>query len=213
MDISRLPEPLRSRAEEQLALGAFETARVELVAAAEIDSRSRDKLKSNYIERTLSEAATRYVSGGAAAAELRYDLAIADFEKVAALYAEAGDVLPAKHADRRLATLGELGDLYIKVGNIAAAERSFTLMRDFAVKRVADDPSDPSIKRDLAVALGRLGDARIARGNLSAALEAFRARLAALVEVVTVSPRLPWMSMFFVTKHIFAKRCCLPIEA
>ena len=115
---------LRGNAEQQLALGAFDTARNELAEAAEIDSSSRDKLKANYVERTLSEAATRYISGGAAKADLRYDLAIADLEKAAALYGEAGESIPPEHADRRLLTLAALGELYTTVGDIAAAERS-----------------------------------------------------------------------------------------
>ena len=54
---------LRAEAEQQLALGAFEAARAKLAAAAEIDSRSRQALKTNYVERTLSEAATHYDLG------------------------------------------------------------------------------------------------------------------------------------------------------
>ena len=96
---------LRGNAEQQLALGAFDTARNELAEAAEIDSSSRDRLKANYVERTLSEAATRYVSGGAAKADLRYDLAIADLERALALYGEAGEAFPPEHADRRILTL------------------------------------------------------------------------------------------------------------
>ena len=57
---------LRSEAEQQLALGAFEAARAKLTAAAEIDSQSRQALKTNYVERTMSEAATHTISGGAA---------------------------------------------------------------------------------------------------------------------------------------------------
>ena len=53
---------LRGEAEEQLALGAFETARAKLAEAAGIDGKSRKSLKENFVKRTLSEAATHYIS-------------------------------------------------------------------------------------------------------------------------------------------------------
>ena len=186
---------LRGNAEQQLALGAFDTARNELAEAAEIDSSSRDRLKANYVERTLSEAATRYVSGGAAKADLRYDLAIADLERALALYGEAGEAIPPKHADRRILTLAGLGDLYTKVGDIAAAERMYEMLRDYAEKRAAGDRSDPSIRRDLAIVHGKLGTARVALGDLSGALEAFRAALAILEKLTdTAAPNPTWLS-------------------
>jgi uncharacterized caspase-like protein len=184
---------LRGDAEQQLALGAFDTARVELAEAAEIDSKSRDRLKANYVERTLSEAATRYVSAGAAQADLRYDLAIADLEKVVALFGEAGEKLPPEHADRRLSALLDLGTLYAKVGNIAAAERTFVMVREFAENRVADDPSNPRTRRDLAIAHRQLGNTRVPRGNLAGALEAYREELRLLQEVTAVSAKPQWL--------------------
>ena len=178
---------LRQEAEQQLALGAFDTARAKLVAAADIDSRSRQALQENLVERTLSEASTRYLSAGAARASLRYDLAIADLEKVIALYGEAGDGLDPHHADKRLSALLELGDLYTTTGNIAAAARAYEAMRFHAEKRIEDDPSDPSIERDLAVAHSKVGDTRIAQGDLPSALDAYRAALA-ILETVTDNP-------------------------
>ena len=186
---------LRGNAEQQLALGAFDTARNELAEAAEIDSSSRDRLKANYVERTLSEAATRYVSGGAAKADLRYDLAIADLERALALYGEAGEALPPEHADRRILTLAELGDLYTKVGDIAAAQRMYEMLRGHAEKRAASDRSDPGIRRDLAIVHGKLGTARVALGDLSGALEAYRAALAILERLTdTAAPNPTWLS-------------------
>jgi len=92
---------LRAEAEEQLALGAFDTARARLAEAADVDSDSRHKLKANYVERTLSEAATHYISGGAAAADLRYELAIGDLERALVLYDEADDsALPTAGSPR-----------------------------------------------------------------------------------------------------------------
>ena len=56
--------------------------------AADIDGQSRQALKENFIGRTVSEATTHYLAGGASLADLRYQLAIDDYEKAAALYAE-----------------------------------------------------------------------------------------------------------------------------
>ena len=79
---------LRQEAEQQLSLGAFDTARASLPQAADIDGQSRQALKENFIGRTVSEATTHYLAGGAALADLRYQLAISDYEKAVALYAE-----------------------------------------------------------------------------------------------------------------------------
>ena len=79
---------LRRKADAQLALGSFDEARALLQQAVAIDGKSRDALKDRFIERTLSEATTLYLAGGASQAQLRYDLAIADYQKAAALYDE-----------------------------------------------------------------------------------------------------------------------------
>ncbi|RVB03191.1 peptidase C14, partial [Mesorhizobium sp. M7A.F.Ca.CA.004.05.1.1] len=47
---------LRRQAEEQLSLGAFDGARAILAKAADIDNVSRNALKANFVNRTLSEA-------------------------------------------------------------------------------------------------------------------------------------------------------------
>ena len=75
---------LRQQAEQELSLGAFDTARATLMQAADIDGQSRKALKENFVERTVSEATTRYLAGGAARADLRYQLAIDDYENAAA---------------------------------------------------------------------------------------------------------------------------------
>ena len=168
---------LRADAERELARGVFERARDLLSEAAVIDAASRSELKANYVERTLSEAATRFVSGGAARAELRYDLAVTDLEKAVALFAEAGNDIPAGDFDRSLAALQTLGDTYVTVGNIAAAETAYAALEDHATTRVG---SEPSYRHDLSIARSRLGSTRLALGDLPAALAAFRAAIEAL---------------------------------
>jgi uncharacterized caspase-like protein len=190
-DVARL----RAEAEEQLALGTFDTARARLAEAADVDSDSRHKLKANYVERTLSEAATHYISGGAAAADLRYELAIGDLERALVLYDEADDsAFPPEHADRRLTALAELGDLYTTVGDIAAAARAFETLRLHMEKRAEGARSDPSIRRDLAIAYSKIGDSKVAQGDLPGALKAFRAGLAILEKVAAAAPNPKWLT-------------------
>jgi uncharacterized caspase-like protein len=187
---------LRDEAEGQLALGAFDTARERLERAAEIDATSRDALKTNLAERTLSEAATRYISGGAAKAELRYDLAIADLEKAAALYDEAGDAAHApEHADRRLSALFNLGDLYTSVGNTSAATRAYQALQAVMERRLEDTTADIGHTRDLAIIQMRLGNMRETQGNLVAAIGHFEASRDIMLEVVAEDPNDPeWQS-------------------
>ena len=68
---------LRQEAEAQLSLGAFDEARALLAKAADIDGKSREDLKSRFIERTLfgsNDALSR--RRRLAARNLRYELAI-----------------------------------------------------------------------------------------------------------------------------------------
>lgn len=164
---------LRREGEAQLSLGAFDAARARFADAAALDDRSRQALKANFDQRTLSEAATRLLSGGAARTALRYDLAVADYEKALALYDEAGDAaLAPEHADRRLAALEVLGLLYETTGDIAAARDAYDALRHWAERRAATD-TDPSIRRDLAKAHTRMGDTLVAMGDLAGALNAY----------------------------------------
>ena len=84
------PEVERLRDSAEAAAGARRVrhgARAACARRPRSTAASRQALKANFVERTLSEAATRYLTGGAARADLRYDLAIADYEKAIALYA------------------------------------------------------------------------------------------------------------------------------
>ncbi|CAG1014779.1 MAG: tetratricopeptide repeat protein [Rhizobiaceae bacterium] len=165
---------LRGEAEAQLALGAFDAARARFADAAALDDRSRQALKANFGQRTLSEAATRLLSGAAARTALRYELAIADYEKALALFDEAGDAaLVPEHADRRLAALETLGLLYETTGDVAAARDTYDALRHWAERRAETD-DDPSIRRDVAKAQTRLADALVAMGDLDRALGAYR---------------------------------------
>ncbi|MFA6153492.1 caspase family protein [Mesorhizobium sp.] len=166
---------LRLQAEEQLSLGAFDGARAILAKAADIDNVSRNALKVNFVSRTLSEAATRFLSGGAARAELDYATAIGDYESVLALYGEAGQTpLSLEQADRQSRTLEELGVLYTTVGNVEAAGRAFAALLANLEQRSRQETA-PSVKRDLAVSHIKLANIRMAQGDLPTSLENYEA--------------------------------------
>ncbi|MER8980065.1 MULTISPECIES: caspase family protein [unclassified Mesorhizobium] len=188
---------LRRQAEEQLSLGAFDGARAILAKAADIDNVSRNALKANFVGRTLSEAATRFLSGGAARADLDYATAINDYESVLALYREAGQTdLTLDQADRQIRTLDELGKLYTLVGNTDAAGRAFAALVSNLELRSARE-TDPSVKRDFAVSHIKLGNVKLAQGDLPEALENYRTARTMLRDLTAAEPdRLPWFGDF-----------------
>ncbi|PBB27347.1 peptidase C14 [Mesorhizobium sp. WSM4308] len=166
---------LRRQAEEQLSLGAFDGARALLAKAADTDNVSRQALKVNFVGRTLSEAATRFLSGGAARADLDYATAIGDYESVLALYGEAGQTsLNLEQADRQSRTLEELGILYATVGNVEAAGRAFTALLANLEQRSRQE-TDPSVKRDLAISHIKLANMKMVQGDLPTSLEHYEA--------------------------------------
>lgn len=188
---------LRRQAEEQLSLGAFDGARAILARAADIDNVSRNALKANFVNRTLSEAATRFLSGGAARADLDYATAIKDYESVLVLYGEAGQTdLTLDQADRQIRTLDELGKLYTLVGNTDAAGRAFAALVSNLELRSARE-TDPSVKRDFAVSHIKLGNIKLAQGDLPEALENYRTARTMLRDLTAAEPdRLSWFSDF-----------------
>ncbi|MEP9386527.1 caspase family protein [Mesorhizobium sp. KR9-304] len=176
---------LRQDAEEQLSLGAFEAARAKLTEAAQIDSASRERLKANYVERTLSEAATHYLSGGMARAELRYELAIIDFERAAQLYRDIeGEDVPADDRFQQILVLASIGDIYVTVGNLDAASRAFEERHKIAVDRANGDPDNMNWQRQVAVSHSEIGDVQVAQGNLAGALSSYESALSIATRLV-----------------------------
>lgn len=179
---------LRRQAEEQLALGAFDGARVILAKAADVDNVSRQALKANFVSRTLSEAATRFLSGGAARATLDYATAIKDYETVLSLYGEAGQTsLSLEQADRQSRTLEELGILYTTVGNTDAAGRAFAALVANLEQRARQE-TDPSVKRDLAIGHIKFANIKMAQGDLPASLQNYEAARGMLQGLTTDVP-------------------------
>lgn len=162
---------LREEAERHLSLGAFEAARASLASAADIDGRSRQTLKEHFVERTLSEAATHYLAGGAAHAALRYGLAVEDYGKAAALYAEVQNFdLPEEARYRHVVSLEQVGTMQKALGNLAAAGAAFRAMEAAAAHRAGLAPDNRDHARDLIVSRNMIAEVLAATGDLRGAV-------------------------------------------
>lgn len=169
---------LRARAEEQLTLGAFDSARSLLTEAAEIDATARTTIRETYLSRTISEAATHTLNANAARTDLRYDLAISDLGKAVALYAEVEDEDIDREAQfAYMAALSNLGDLQLVAGNTQAALQAFTGRSTFAQSRVEADPTDVAWVRELIWSLNSVGNVLLQQGYLKEAEAAYSSAL------------------------------------
>ena len=180
---------LRDEAEAQLALGAFDSARARLEEAASIDSESRNALKGRFVERTLSEAATRSISAGASRADLRYPLAIADYRKAAALYAEVEDSeIPAGDVEKHWLALQAIGDISVTMGDLNSAASAYRDLTAAIDRRLEKHPDTLDWQRDLAVAHSKRGNVLVTQGDLSAALKAYDRSRDILTAVAAADP-------------------------
>jgi uncharacterized caspase-like protein len=185
---------LRHEAEAKLALGAFEEARAKLAEAAAVDGESRESLKANFIDRTLSEATTHYLSGSAARAELRYDLALADYGKAVALYEEVdGFALPDAARYQQALSLELIGAMQTTVGNLPAAAKAYDAMAKAIEKRIAAEPDKLEHQRDLVVARNHMAEAQMAMGELEAAIAVFEQSQAAIFALFEKDPGLTYL--------------------
>lgn len=170
---------LRQEAQSQLDLGAFDTARGKLAEAADIDATSRDALKANFLDRTLSEATTHMISGGAARSNLKYDLAIESYEKASALYDDlARDKLPEAQRKQQLDSLEVLGDLYLTVGNLSGGRSAYERQQKVATSLAAAEPSNAAWQDNVAASTLKLGDVQRDQGDSTAALASYQRGLA-----------------------------------
>jgi len=185
---------LRQDAEAQLALGAFDEARAHLSRAAAIDGESREDLKANFIERTLSEATSHYLNGGAARAELRYGLAIEDFGKAVALYAEIdGFDLPDEARYQQVLSLELIGTMQMTVGNLTAAGVAYGAMEKAARKRASLNPDHVDVQRGLVVAQNKVAEVMMATGDLAGAIAIVEQSRAVLTALIDKEPRLEYL--------------------
>jgi uncharacterized caspase-like protein len=183
---------LRSEAEDQLALGAFDTARARLAEAADIDGNSRKALKANLVARTLSEAATHFVSGGASEAEGALFEAMKSYQRAAALYGEIeSEPFPEPDQNRQAEVLEALGQTQIRLGALSDALDSVDALTRAVGKRAEVEPANPLWRHDLAVAATMNGDLRVTLGDLAGALKQYEAARDNARKAVELDPNLP----------------------
>lgn len=185
---------LRQQAEAQLALGSFDAARALLGKAADIDGKSRDDLKNRFIERTLSEATTHYLAGGASQAQLRYDLAIEDYHKAVMLYADVdGFDIPDDARYQQTLSWELIGTLEMTVGNLQEAAKAYDSMVQSAKKRAAAQPDDIDHQRGLVVAQNKVADVKMAMGDIAGAIALYQQALATMKGIVEKEPTLAYL--------------------
>lgn len=183
---------LRMEADEQLELGAFTLARAKLSEAAEIDRTSRETLRDNYIARTLSEAETHYLNARAAEADLRRDLAIADYERAVMLFEEVyttGKAVPRSY----LRALDSLVTAHRFQGETQKALNVARIQSALTETQLDLDPQNTDWMRDHAVSLGKLGALAMTSGDSAVALAHFRDALKLTARLTDIDPdRTQW---------------------
>jgi uncharacterized caspase-like protein len=185
---------LRRKADAQLALGSFDEARALLQQAADIDGKSRDELKDRFIERTLSEATTHYLAGGASQAQLRYDLAIADYQAAVKLYADVdGFEIPDEARYQQALSWELIGTLQTTVGNLKAAGAAYDSMVKAVEKRAAAEPDKIDHQRDLVVARNKVADVRMAMGDIVGAVGLYEAARDTMKGILEKEPNLAYL--------------------
>lgn len=165
---------LRARAEEQLSLGAPETARALLTEAAEIDKAARLAIRDNYLSRTLSEATTHVLNASAARTDLKYALAIDDLAAAVVLYAEIRDRLPDRQARQAYSeALESLGNLQLVAGDSNGARAAYMTQVDFLKDMMRQAPADIGFMRDLVWAMNAVGGVLVQQGFVQEAEQVF----------------------------------------
>ncbi len=71
---------------------------------------------------------------------------------------------------RRSVALDNIGRLFMRTGDLPAAETAFRQALELAERLAREEPDDPDWQRGLAIALSRLGDVQQERGDLAGAL-------------------------------------------
>ena len=185
---------LRQQAEVQLALGSFDEARALLGKAADIDGKSRDDLKDRFIERTLSEATTYYLAAGASQAQLRYDLAIEDYRKAVALYADVESFqIPDDARYQQTLSWELIGTLETTIGHLQEAGKAYDSMVRSAEKRAAAEPLKIDHQRDLVVARNKVADVKKAKGDIAGAIALYEQALATMKAILEKEPTLGYL--------------------
>jgi uncharacterized caspase-like protein len=179
---------LRQEAERQLSLGAFAAARDRLAEAAGLDRSSRQVLKANLTERTLSEATTFYLSAGAAMSDLKYGLALGDYVAAVGLIDEVASAdLPEEMEMRRLGALHMVTRLSRATGDLHRAMSNQRRLIGLVETWAAQVPVEDNL-RSLASEHNTLGDIGSTLGDLATAEQAYLAARAVLIAAGGATP-------------------------
>jgi uncharacterized caspase-like protein/exonuclease VII small subunit len=179
---------LRTQAEQQLSLGAFDAARAALTQAIDVDRNSGEKLEARLRERNLSEAASRAARAGVSRTRLEYRVAATDLAEAARL---------AERWDREAAwryAVGQAGNLLSQGNefgdNGALAEAIAIYGRALALVSRTQHPLDwAATENGLGNALRNLGARESGTARLVEAVATYRA---ALVERTRERAPLDW---------------------
>ncbi|MCO5155613.1 MAG: caspase family protein [Aquamicrobium sp.] len=161
---------LRSEAEAQMGLGAFDRARAILAEAVSIDAESADALAEKLVSRRVSEAASLKAAAGVSLAQLDYAAALDAYEKAAGLHLKIeNEAVP--DADRRARTwlLADLGDLQAQLGSTTAALDAYRRMEASARLRMTQGEGGDDAIRDLGLAMLRVSDVLRTQGDIAGA--------------------------------------------
>lgn len=198
---------LRSEAEAQYALGAYETARALMSKAVELDVSSQESLSENLNKRILSEAATRYLMGRAAAARTDYKVAISDYE---AAISRISDLTTNDYAPELVRQHGDLlvalARAHLSDGNNEAAisglRQNLTLMKS----RSDRSPDNLEWRLDTTIAMNRLANTLVGQHQWDEGLELFFESYLMREEMVEFEPDNPKWQHYFANAHTLAAR-------
>ena len=183
---------LREEAQAALDLGTFAEAQAKFAEAASIDAKSRGALKANFVARTLSEAGTHALSGGAARAKLDYPAAISAYEKAVALYAEVGaNDPPLEDSRQRLFAIEAIADMRAATGRTDLALPLYEELRAITDRTAARFPDQRNLAGNVGVVDGKIGDMRVQRGDFAGAQVAYESSLAVSEKLRDADPSNP----------------------
>lgn len=180
---------LRVAAQGQLELGAAAAARSLLDRAAALDATALQRMQDGVSGRSVSLAQTRLLAAQAAIADLRWDLAIAGLTEATDLLAglEGPQLDPAlRHA--LTDGLWDLGDLYRRNGDTAAALAVYQRWQGIAAARVSEAPEVAPWQRDLMTSSAKMGDVLNLQGDVAGALEQTRRSVEIARDLAAQSP-------------------------
>jgi tetratricopeptide (TPR) repeat protein len=167
---------LRKQAEQQLSLGAFDTARAALTLAIEVDRNSGERLETRLKERNLSEAASHAARAGVARTRLEYRVAATDLAEAAGLAERWDRQLAWRYTLDQAVTLysqgNEFGDNDALTDAISIYGRALTL-----APRTERQLDWATTQINIGNSLLRLGERESGTERLKEAVAAYRAAL------------------------------------